>query len=76
MGKCVLRSDPMEGHSACVLDPRRSRDEPSNPGDAPSRGKIPDARKVVVPDAGHAVNLLQPERFERVLLTFLEEIGA
>jgi pimeloyl-ACP methyl ester carboxylesterase len=36
--------------------------------------KITGARKVVIPDAGHAVNLHQPARFEAELALFLEEI--
>jgi len=37
--------------------------------------KIPGARKVVIADAGHAVNLHQPERFNEVLGEFLQEVG-
>ena len=36
--------------------------------------KIPGARKVVVPDAGHAVNIDQPERFLEAVMPFLEDI--
>lgn len=35
--------------------------------------KIPDARKVVIPDAGHASNIDQPELFNEAILGFLAE---
>lgn len=38
--------------------------------------KIPMARKVVIPDAGHAPNVDKPELFNAALLTFLAEIAA
>jgi len=34
--------------------------------------KIPGARKVVIPDAGHTANVDQPEAFNRAVLEFLE----
>ena len=34
--------------------------------------KIPDCRKVVIPDAGHAANMDQPELFNSAVLDFLE----
>jgi len=37
--------------------------------------KIPGARHVVVPGAGHAANIDQPELFNRALLDFLGEAG-
>lgn len=37
--------------------------------------KIPGARKVVVPDAGHAANIDQPEAFNRAVLEFLDGLG-
>jgi pimeloyl-ACP methyl ester carboxylesterase len=37
--------------------------------------KIPGARKVVIPDAGHAANIDQPELFNKALLEFLQEAG-
>ena len=36
--------------------------------------KIPNATKVVIPNAGHAVNLDQPEAFNRAALKFLESV--
>jgi pimeloyl-ACP methyl ester carboxylesterase len=33
--------------------------------------KIPGARKVVIPDAGHAANIDQPEAFNRAVMAFL-----
>jgi len=38
--------------------------------------KIPHARKVVIPDAGHAPNVSQPELFNQVLRGFLADITA
>jgi pimeloyl-ACP methyl ester carboxylesterase len=38
--------------------------------------KLPRARHVVVPDAGHIVNIEQAERFDRELLGFLASLGA
>ena len=34
--------------------------------------RIPGARKIVIPDAGHASNIDQPEMFNKVVLEFLE----
>jgi pimeloyl-ACP methyl ester carboxylesterase len=39
-------------------------------------GKIPGARKVVIPDAGHAPNVSQPELFNAEVTGFLDELGA
>lgn len=36
-------------------------------------GKIPNARKVVIPGAGHAANIDQPAAFNAALLKFLED---
>lgn len=38
-------------------------------------GALPTARLVVVPDAGHAVHLEQPDTFRRLVLEFLESEG-
>ena len=38
-------------------------------------GKIPSAKKCIIPDAGHAVNIDQPEHFNREVLEFLKENG-
>jgi pimeloyl-ACP methyl ester carboxylesterase len=35
--------------------------------------KIPNARKVVIEQAGHAVNLYQPEQFNAAVLQFLKD---
>lgn len=35
--------------------------------------KIPDAQLVVVPDAGHSINVQQPEVFEQVVASFVDE---
>jgi len=37
---------------------------------------LPHARRVVVPDAGHVVNLEKPESFNEALRSFLSEIEA
>ena len=37
--------------------------------------KIPNARKVVIEKAGHAVNLYQPEQFNAAVLDFLRDTG-
>ena len=36
--------------------------------------KIPKARKVVIPDAGHAANIDQPDAFNRAVVEFLAEV--
>jgi pimeloyl-ACP methyl ester carboxylesterase len=38
--------------------------------------KIPGARKVVIPAAGHAANIDQPEAFNDAVVSFLESLGA
>jgi len=38
--------------------------------------KIPGARKVIIPDAGHAVNMDQPERFNAAVRSFLDDLPA
>jgi pimeloyl-ACP methyl ester carboxylesterase len=37
--------------------------------------KIPGARKIVIPNAGHAVNIDQPEAFTEALRSFFEELA-
>jgi pimeloyl-ACP methyl ester carboxylesterase len=37
--------------------------------------KIPRARKVVGPDAGHAANIDQPEAFNQAVMTFLDSLA-
>lgn len=36
--------------------------------------KIPDSHKVVIPNAGHAANMDQPEAFDNAVLSFLESV--
>ena len=36
--------------------------------------KIPDCKKVVIPDAGHAVNMDQPKLFNEAVLEFLDSV--
>ncbi|HMK65980.1 MAG TPA: alpha/beta fold hydrolase [Thermodesulfobacteriota bacterium] len=38
--------------------------------------KIPRARKVIIPKAGHAVNIDQPEIFNEAVLSFLNNLGS
>ena len=37
--------------------------------------KIPGAKKVVIPNAGHAANIDQPEAFNRAIGDFLDALG-
>ena len=37
--------------------------------------KIPGARKVIVPDAGHSTNIDQPDIFNREVMAFLERLA-
>jgi pimeloyl-ACP methyl ester carboxylesterase len=39
-------------------------------------GKIPGARKAVIPGAGHAANLDRPEDFNRAVAEFLSGLSA
>lgn len=36
--------------------------------------KIPNCRKVIIPDAGHAANMDQPEAFNQAVLGFLHSV--
>jgi pimeloyl-ACP methyl ester carboxylesterase len=38
-------------------------------------GKIPGAKKVVIPAAGHAVNIDQPQAFVDAVLPFLDGVA-
>ena len=52
-----------------------AEDEPFlNPTDYMA-AKIPGAEKIVIPNAGHAANIDQPEAFNRAVAEFLERIG-
>ena len=52
-----------------------AEDEPFlNPTDYMA-AKIPGAVKIVIPNAGHAANIDQPEAFNRAVAEFLERIG-
>ena len=50
------------------------RDTPFLNGCDYMANKIPGARKVVIPDAGHSSNIDQPEAFNRAVLNFLGEV--
>jgi pimeloyl-ACP methyl ester carboxylesterase len=47
------------------------KDEPYHDASRYMQSKIPGARLEIIPDAGHAANMDQPEAFNRVLLEFL-----
>ena len=47
------------------------KDEPYHGASQYMQTKIPGARLEIIPDAGHAANMDQPEAFNRVLLEFL-----
>lgn len=48
------------------------KDEPFIPGSQYMASKIPNAKLVTLPDAGHAANIDQPEAFNAAVLDFLE----
>ena len=50
------------------------RDEPYHDASRYMQSKIPGARLEVIPDAGHAANIDQPEAFNRVVLEFLDSL--
>lgn len=51
------------------------RDQPFLAATDYMAAKIPGARKVVLPDAGHAANLDQPEAFNRAVREFLADLA-
>jgi len=51
------------------------RDEPFLAAADYMATRIPGARKVVIPRAGHAANIDQPEAFNQAVLSFLEELN-
>jgi pimeloyl-ACP methyl ester carboxylesterase len=50
------------------------RDEPYHDASRYMQSKIPGARLEVIPEAGHAANMDQPEAFNRVVLEFLDSL--
>jgi len=52
------------------------RDEPYHAASQYMQSKVPGSRLEVIPDAGHAANMDQPEAFNRVLLEFLGSVPA
>ncbi len=52
------------------------KDEPFRGASDYMAAKIPGARLEVIPDAGHAANLDQPQAFDRALLDFLRSLPA
>ncbi|MGE0625562.1 MAG: alpha/beta fold hydrolase [Pseudomonadales bacterium] len=65
----VIESLP--GISVPTLVVAGAQDEPFLAATDYMAAKIPGARKVIIPDAGHAVNLDQPERFNAAVVAFL-----
>jgi pimeloyl-ACP methyl ester carboxylesterase len=53
-----------------------AKDEPFLAATDYMASKIPGATKVVIPEAGHAANLDQPEAFNRAVLAFLQRVWA
>ena len=51
-----------------------ARDEPFLGATDYMAAKIPGAVKVVIPDAGHAANIDQPEAFNRAVVEFLDQL--
>jgi pimeloyl-ACP methyl ester carboxylesterase len=52
------------------------KDEPYHDASRYMQSKIPGAWLEMIPDAGHAANMDQPEAFNRVLLEFLDSLPA
>jgi pimeloyl-ACP methyl ester carboxylesterase len=51
-----------------------AKDEPFLAATDYMASKIPGATKVIIPDAGHAANIDQPEVFNRAVLEFLDRV--
>ncbi|HBC52806.1 MAG TPA: alpha/beta hydrolase, partial [Alphaproteobacteria bacterium] len=51
-----------------------AKDKPFLAGTDYMARKIPDARKVIIPDAGHAANIHQPAAFNEAMDEFLTRI--
>jgi pimeloyl-ACP methyl ester carboxylesterase len=66
----VIESLPDIAVPAIVL--AGAEDEPFLAATDYMAAKIPGAEKVIVPDAGHAVNLDQPLAFNEAIRTFLK----
>jgi pimeloyl-ACP methyl ester carboxylesterase len=68
--------DSMPGISVPTLVLIGERDTPFIAATDFMAAKIPGATKVVIPDAGHAANIDQPEAFNAAVATFLESLGS
>jgi pimeloyl-ACP methyl ester carboxylesterase len=66
--------DSLEGITVPTLIIVGANDTPFLAGTDYMANKIPNARKVVIPDAGHAANIDQPEAFNRAVLEFLNDV--
>ena len=69
----VIESLPTIGVPAIVVV--GAKDTPFLAASDYMAAKIPGARKVVIPDAGHAANIDQPEAFNTAILAFLADAG-
>lgn len=49
-------------------------DKPFLAASAYMQKKIPNCEKVVIPEAGHAANIDNPEDFNKALMSFLEKV--
>jgi pimeloyl-ACP methyl ester carboxylesterase len=66
--------DSLADIKAPVLIVIGEKDEPFMAGSQYMANKIPNARLEIIPDAGHASNMDQPEAFNRVVLEFLRSL--
>jgi pimeloyl-ACP methyl ester carboxylesterase len=67
--------ESLEGIDVPTLIIVGANDTPFLAGTDYMAAKIPNAQKVVIPDAGHASNIDQPEAFNEAVLEFLGEVG-
>jgi pimeloyl-ACP methyl ester carboxylesterase len=65
----------LESITAPTLVLAGAKDEPFLGATDYMANKIPGATKVIIPDAGHAANIDQPEAFNRAVLDFLAKAG-
>jgi pimeloyl-ACP methyl ester carboxylesterase len=66
--------ESLEGVTVPTLIIVGANDTPFLAGTDYMESKIPNAKKVVIPDAGHASNIDQPEAFNQAVLSFLEAV--
>lgn len=66
--------ESLEGVTVPTLIIVGANDTPFLAGTDYMESKIPNAKKVVIPDAGHASNIDQPDAFNQAVLSFLEAV--